>query len=434
MALHKIEHSITVYDVLQERGFLEQATDEAALREILKGSGVTCYIGFDPTASSFHVGNLVPIMSLAHMQRLGHRPIALVGGGTGLVGDPSGKDQMRQILTYEEIRKNAEGQRKQFAHFLDFSNDRALLLNNADWLTKLNYIDFLRDIGVHFSVNRMLATESVKLRLEAGLSFIEFNYQLLQAYDFWYQFKHYNCLIQMGGSDQWGNIVAGIDLIRRLEGKQAYGITFPLIMTADGKKMGKTEKGAVWLDPERTSPYEYYQFWINTDDRDVKRFLALFTFLPMEEIQEKYGKLEGADLRKAKEVLAFEATKIVHGEEEAEKARDASRRIFASGPGILPSIQGDGKAHQDDSIPTAFVKREEFDRGIPVFKLFETASLCSSGSEARRLIEQGGAYINNKRIERFDEMIKPEDFGPNGAILLRAGKKKFSRVKILDKK
>jgi tyrosyl-tRNA synthetase len=397
---------------------------------------VTCYIGFDPTASSFHVGNLVPIMALAHMQRDGHRPITLVGGGTGLVGDPSGKDEMRQILTYEEINKNAEMQKKQFARFLDFSEDRALLLNNADWLTKLNYIDFLRDIGAHFSVNRMLAAESVKIRLETGLSFLEFNYQLLQAYDFWYQFKHYNCLIQMGGSDQWGNIVAGIDLIRRLEGKQAYGITFPLIMTADGKKMGKTEKGAVWLDPERTSSYEYYQFWINTDDRDVKRFLALFTFLPMEEIQEKYGKLEGADLRKAKEELASKATEIVHGKEEAEKARSASRTLFVS---LSDSISLSGNVTPtmttaDDSIPTSFMEKEKFIQGIPTFKLFETAGLCASSSAARRLIEQGGAYINNKKVNKFDEIIKTKDFDPNGTVLLRAGKKKFHRIKILDKK
>lgn len=409
----------TVYHTLKERGFIEQVTDEEKLPDLLEGK-VTCYIGFDPTASSFHVGSLVPIMSLAHMQRYGHQPIALVGGGTGLVGDPSGKDQMRQIMTYEEIRQNAEGQRKQFEHFLDFSNDQALLLNNADWLTKLNYIDFLRDIGVHFSVNRMLATESVKIRLETGLSFIEFNYQLLQAYDFWHLFKHRGCLIQMGGSDQWGNIVAGIDLIRRLEGKQAYGITFPLMMTADGKKMGKTERGAVWLDSERTSPYEYYQFWVNTDDRDVRKFLALFTFLPMEEVEE-YGKLKGADIRKSKEVLAFEATKIVHGEEEAEKARNASRALFSNEKG------------DDDSIPTTFIEREKFIQGVPLFKLFETATLCSSGSEARRLIEQGGAYLNNKKVEKFDELIKQEDFGPNGVILLRAGKKKFNRIIIVDK-
>jgi tyrosyl-tRNA synthetase len=422
----------TVYDVFVERGFIEKVTDEEKVAEVLKGK-VTCYIGFDPTASSFHVGNLVPIMALAHMQRHGHRPIALAGGGTGLVGDPSGKDEMRQILTYEEIAKNAESQKKQFARFLDFSGGRALLLNNADWLTKLNYIDFLRDIGVHFSVNRMLAAESVKIRLESGLSFIEFNYQLLQAYDFWYQFKHYDCLFQMGGSDQWGNIVAGIDLIRRLEGKQAYGITFPLIMTADGRKMGKTEKGAVWLDPQRTPPYEYYQFWINTDDRDVKRFLALFTFLPMVEIQEKYGELEGADLRKAKEALAYEATKIVHGEEEAQKAKAASQRLFVSVSGGL-SIQGAVVTNDEDSTPTTFIEKGKFIRGVPVFKLFETTGLCSSSSEARRLIEQGGAYINNKKVNKFDDLVKQEDFNPNGTVLLRAGKKKFHRIKILDKK
>jgi tyrosyl-tRNA synthetase len=421
----------TVYDIFVERGFIEKVTDEEKVPEILKGK-VTCYIGFDPTASSFHVGNLVPIMSLAHMQRHGHRPIALVGGGTGLVGDPSGKDEMRQILTYEEINKNAELQKKQFAQFLDFSNNKALLLNNADWLTKLNYIDFLRDIGVHFSVNRMLAAESVKIRLETGLSFIEFNYQLLQAYDFWYQFKHYNCLIQMGGSDQWGNIVAGIDLIRRLEGKQAYGITFPLIMTADGRKMGKTEKGAVWLDPNRTSPYEYYQFWINTDDRDVERFLALFTFLPMEKVEE-YGKLRGADIRKAKEILALEATKIVHGEEEAEKARNTSRGVF-----VIPQVNFYGEGSQttkpeEDSLPTTAIDKIKIIEGIPAFKLFETSGLCASGSEARRLIEQGGAYVNNKKVNKFDELIKQENFDPNGTVLLRAGKKKFHRIKIVEK-
>jgi len=421
----------TVYDVFLERGFIEKVTDEEKLPEILEGK-VTCYIGFDPTASSFHVGSLVPIMSLAHMQRHGHRPIALVGGGTGLVGDPSGKDEMRQILTYEEINKNAEAQKKQFERFLDFSGGQALLLNNADWLTKLNYIDFLRDVGVHFSVNRMLATESVKIRLETGLSFIEFNYQLLQAYDFWHLFKHWDCLIQMGGSDQWGNIVAGIDLIRRLEGKQAYGITFPLIMTADGKKMGKTEKGAVWLDAQRTSPYEYYQFWINTDDRDVKRFLALFTFLPMEEVEE-YGELKGADIRKAKEILAFEATQIVHGEEEAAKAKNASRKVFGWGDFSITSVEMSGEAHQEDSMPTTLMKRSEFIEGIPIFKLFEKSGLCTSGSEARRLIEQGGAYISSRKVKKFDEVIKGEDFNPSGTILLRAGKKKFHRIKILDK-
>jgi tyrosyl-tRNA synthetase len=421
MMTEKLRHreQEKVYDVFVERGFIEQVTDEEKLRDLLKGR-TTCYIGFDPTASSLHVGSLVPIMSLAHMQKHGHQPIALVGGGTGLVGDPSGKTEMRQILSLEEIEQNAEAQKKQFARFLDFSRGEALLLNNAAWLTKLNYIDFLRDIGVHFSVNRMLATESVKIRLETGLSFIEFNYQLLQAYDFWHLFKHHACTVQMGGSDQWGNIVAGIDLIRRREGKEAYGMTFPLIMTADGRKMGKTEKGAVWLDPARTSPYDYYQFWINTDDRDVIRFLSLFTFLPMEEIRE-CGKLEGAELRKAKEILAFEATQILHGKEEAEKARNASRALFS----------GD---EEEGSIPTTLMGGEAFTKGIPAFKLFEITGLCSSGSEARRLIDQGGGYLNKVRVEKGDLIITTEEFGEKGEILLRAGKKKFHRIRLLDKK
>ncbi len=427
--MRREEQEKTVYDVLKERGFIEQVTDEEKVQELLK-KPVTCYIGFDPTASSFHVGSLVPIMALAHMQRHGHRPIALVGEGTGLVGDPSGKQEMRQILSHEDIRENAEAQKKQFSLFLDFSEDRALLLNNADWLTKLNYIDFLRDIGVHFSVNRMLATESVKIRLETGLSFLEFNYQLLQAYDFWHLFRHYDCLIQMGGSDQWGNIVAGIDLIRRLGGKQTYGMTFPLVMTADGRKMGKTEKGAVWLDPLRTSPYEYYQFWINTDDRDVRRFLALFTFLSMEKIEE-YGKLEGADVRRAKVDLAVKATKIVHGEEEAQRAKAASERLFIS---VSDSVQiaesTTPTVSVEDSIPTRHLDKDTFGKGIPIFKLFETTGLSASGSEARRLIEQGGAYLNNKRIKKFDFLVTIEDFGTKNEILLRAGKKKFHRVKI----
>jgi len=421
----------TVFDVLEERGFIEQMTDEVRLRQLLKGK-VTCYIGFDPTASSFHVGNLVPIMALAQMQRHGHRPVALVGGGTGLVGDPSGKDHMRQMLTRGEIDRNAGVQKKQFSHFLDFSKDQALLLNNADWLTKLNYIDFLRDIGVHFSVNRMLATESVKVRLETGLSFIEFNYQLLQAYDFWHLFKNYDCVIQMGGSDQWGNIVAGIDLIRRLEGKEAYGITFPLIMTADGRKMGKTEMGAVWLDGERTSPYEYYQFWINSDDRDVKRFLALFTFLPMEDVEEN-GKLQGANLRKAKEVLAFEATKIVHGEKEAEKARNTSKTLFVrASNGEIAVESGTVAISSEHSMPTTSMDSERFIEGIPIFRLFETTGLCPSSSEARRLIEQGGAYLNNERVAKFDDLVTLKDFKGGNTIFLRAGKKKFQRIKLLD--
>ncbi|MDD5100917.1 MAG: tyrosine--tRNA ligase, partial [Syntrophales bacterium] len=309
---------MSVYDVLLERGFVEQITDEPQIRKLLERQSVTCYIGFDPTATSLHIGSLVPIMALAHMQRHGHRPIALVGGGTGLIGDPSGKTEMRQILTREQIDINADCLKRQLSRYIDFSAGKggSLLLNNADWLTKLNYIEFLRDIGRHFSVNRMLAAESYRIRLEKGLNFIEFNYMLLQAYDFLHLFRQYDCLLQMGGNDQWGNMVAGIDLIRRIEEKATYGMTFPLMTTSQGHKMGKTEKGTVWLDSQLTSPYEYYQYWINTEDADVGRFLALFTFLPMGEIS-VVKRLTDSRLNMAKAVLAFEATKIAHGEDAA---------------------------------------------------------------------------------------------------------------------
>jgi tyrosyl-tRNA synthetase len=407
-------------------------TDEKAIRECLLRP-TTCYIGFDPTAPSLHVGNLVPIMALAHMQRNGHRPIALAGGGTGLVGDPSGKVEMRKVLTREEIEKNLCAMEKQFSQFMDFSKGGALLLNNADWLTKLNYIEFLRDIGVHFSVNRMLSYESIKLGLERGLSFIEFNYQLLQAYDFWHLFKHYDCLFQMGGSDQWGNIVAGIDLIRRLEGKAAYGITFPLIETAEGQKMGKTEQGTIWLDFSMTSPYHYYQYWVNTDDRDVERFLALFTFQPMEEIRNVQF-LKNADLNMAKHVLAFEATRINHGPEEALEAWKSSVALFGGGnipPELFPSscIPREKLADAAESIPTTVIDKDRLTKGIVAFEIFKETGLCTSGAEARRLIEQGGAYINGRNVERFDEPLKTEHFG-TGEIILRAGKKKFHRVRV----
>jgi tyrosyl-tRNA synthetase len=292
---------MNVLDILEERGFIDQTTHDQELKDCLDQGNVTCYIGFDPTAASLHIGSLVPIMSLAHMQRQGHRPIALIGGGTGMVGDPSGRTEMRKLLTLEALEENAAGIKMQLSHFLDFSEDnsedKALMLNNADWLTKLEYIPFLRDIGRHFSVNRMIKAESYKIRLdsEEGLTFIEFNYMVLQAYDFLELFKHYDCKIQMGGSDQWGNIVAGVELIRRVNQGAAFGITFPLITTSGGEKMGKTAMGAVWLDAEKTSPYDYFQYWINTDDRDVSRFLALFTFLPMDEIRQ-IEKLSGADL------------------------------------------------------------------------------------------------------------------------------------------
>lgn len=404
-----------VFDVLKERGFVEQVTDEEALKELLGREEITCYIGFDPTAKSFHVGNLLPILALVHMQRHGHRPIALLGGGTGLIGDPSGKKETRPLMAQRELEENAKGLEAQLARFLDFEGGKALLLNNADWLTKLNYIEFLRDIGKHFSVNRMLQAETYRIRYETtGLNFVEFNYMLLQAYDFLHLFRHYNCVLQMGGSDQWANICAGVDLIRRVEGGEAYGLVFPLVTTATGEKMGKTEKGAIWLDPNLTSPYEFYQYWINVDDRDVERFLALFTFLPMEEVR-RLGSLKGEELREAKEVLAFEVTKIVHGEEEAKRARNASRAVFA-GEGVDLS-----------ALPTTEIDHERLREGIPAYELFVITGLTSSKSEARRLISQGGGYINGERIKEFDQKIGLKDL-KNGTILLRAGKKRYHRV------
>src|SRR5210317_92901 len=380
-------------DVLKQRGFVEQTTHDRELDEYIDQGNVTCYIGFDPTAASLHVGSLVPIMSLAHMQRQGHRPIALVGGGTGMVGDPSGKTEMRKLLTLEALEQNAGGIKKQLSHFLDFTPDKALLLNNVDWLAELKYIPFLRDIGRHFSVNRMIKAESYKIRLdsEEGLSFIEFNYMVLQAYDFLELCRRHDCRLQMGGSDQWGNIVAGVDLNRRVHQKTAFGVTFPLITTSSGEKMGKTAKGAVWLDPDKTSPYEYYQYWINTDDRDVARFLLLFTFLPRDEIWE-IEKIQGADLNTAKAVLAFEATLLAHGREETLKANQAAISMFGNrdiAGHILPSssIPRGGSEFDDVSVPESYVEAERLKAGIPAFKLFHSAGLASSGGAARRLIE-----------------------------------------------
>ena len=427
---------MNVLDILRERGFIDQTTHDRELNECLEQGNVTCYIGFDPTAASLHVGSLVPIMSLAHMQRQGHRPIALIGGGTGMVGDPSGKTEMRQLLTLEALEHNAAGIKKQLSHFLDFTADRALLLNNVDWLAKLKYIPFLRDIGRHFSVNRMIKAESYKIRLDSedGLTFIEFNYMVLQAYDFLELFKNYDCKIQMGGSDQWGNIVAGVELIRRVEQGAAFGITFSLITTSSGEKMGKTAKGAVWLDAEKTSPYEYYQFWINTDDRDVSRFLALFTFLPMDEIR-LIEKLSGADLNSAKAVLAFEATRLAHGNQEAVDACKAAASMFGTRnvpANILPAStipRGDLGA-DDEAVPSSFLDVATLKAGIPAFKLFHQVGLANSGGAARRLIEQGGAYINGQRVEPFDYLVSDSDLDDKKTIVLRSGKKRFHKIEV----
>ena len=423
-----------VYDVFTGRGFVEQVTDEAELRCLLQNEHITCYIGFDPTATSLHIGSLVPIMALMHMQECGHRPIILIGGGTGLIGDPSGKSEMRQILTREEIDYNASCLQNQLSRYMTFGKGKAILLNNAEWLTELKYIEFLRDVGRHFSVNKMLSAESYRMRLETGLNFIEFNYMLLQAYDFLYLFTNYGCVLQMGGNDQWGNMLAGSDLIRRAKGKNAFSITFPLITTSQGHKMGKTEKGTVWLDPELTSPYEYYQFWINTDDSDVERFLALFTFLPMKEIEEVRN-LNDSRLNLAKTVLAFEATKITHGRKAAIAAWTASATAFSTKPieeGLFPSsdIPREYAARDVSAIPTSELSRSELEKGIPAFELCHSVGLTGSKGESRRLIAQGGIYVNDRPIEKFDEKITISHVNEHGEIHLRKGKKKHALITV----
>ena len=404
-----------VYDLLVARGFVEQVSDEEGIRAALE-KPITCYIGYDPSASSLHAGNLLTIMTLAHMQRHGHRPIAIVGGGTGMIGDPSGRTETRQMLTEAEIQANLESLKEQIGRYVDFSAGRALILNNADWLRPLNYIDFLRDIGRHFSVNRMLAAEAYRSRLESGLSFIEFNYQLLQAYDFLHLYQQYHCILQCGGNDQWGNILAGVELVRRVADGQAYALTFPLLTTASGAKMGKTASGTVWLDGNRLSPYDFYQFWINVADEDVIRFLKIYTFLPLEQIEE-LGKLVGAEVRWAKETLAYEVTRTTHGVEEADKAREASRSLF-----------GDGA--EAEAIPTTEVTARELGEGIAAADLFQRVGLARSKSEARRLVEQGGAYVNEEKLGDVDQVLSLDDVREE-ALLLRAGKKRYHRVRVV---
>ncbi len=427
---------------LRERGFLHQTTDDEAedkpLEKLLASKCVTGYAGFDPTAASFHVGNLVSIMTLLHLQRSGHRPIVILGGGTGKVGDPSGKSELRKVLTRDVIEANLEAQRRQLSRYLELgpapslgahlSNAvpssaearRGFLLNNADWLDPLNYIEFLRDVGRHFSVNRMLAAESVKLRLEseAGLSFLEFNYSILQAYDFLVLFERYGCELQLGGSDQWGNIVAGTDLIRRRTGNRAHGITTPLVTTSDGKKMGKTEKGAVWLDQSLTSPYAYYQYWVNVDDRDVGRFLRMFTVLPIDEIRELEA-FRGAEIRRAKSRLAFEATALTHGKEAAVGAEEAAKALFGAGGGV----GGD-----DASMPRFSIGPTELAGGLVAVQLFASCGLCESKSAAKRMARGGGLYVNSEKISE-DRVLTPDDLR-DGAILLSAGKKQHIKVTV----
>ena len=406
----------SAFEVLKERGFVSQVTDEEAVARAFDEETVTCYIGFDPTGRSLHVGNLVQIMMLAHVQRGGHRPIALVGGGTAMIPDPSGKDALRPQLSTDAIDLNINRIRKQLSSYLDFDGGRALLVNNADWLRTLNYITFLREIGEHFSVNRMLTAEAYRARMETGLTFLEFNYQILQAYDFLMLFREYGCAMQFGGDDQWGNIVAGVDLIRRKDRAAVQAVTTPLLTLPDGKKMGKTADGAVWLDPEMTSPYEFYQYWINVDDRAVEGLLAHFTFLPMEQVRD-LGALEGEKIRDAKSVLAFEATRITHGEEAAAQAERGARSVFG------------GARQGSDDVPTVEIGRERLEAGINVVDLFVEAELGRSKSEVRRLIQQGGASVNGERVSAIERVLDTGDLDGEGVLLLRAGKKRFQRVK-----
>jgi tyrosyl-tRNA synthetase len=424
----------SAYEILKERGFVEQVTDETVIRKIFDEGRVNCYIGFDPTATSLHIGSLVPIMSLAHMQANGNRPIALVGGGTGLIGDPSGKTEMRQVLTRDQIDYNAQCLGKQLSQYLDFSDGKALLLNNADWLTKINYIEFLRDIGRHFSVNHMLAAESYKIRMEKGLNFIEFNYMILQAYDFLYLFQNYGCALQMGGNDQWGNMLAGTELIRKVAAKDAHAVTFPLITTSLGHKMGKTEKGTIWLDKNLTTPYDYYQYWINCDDADLERFLKLFTFLPLEEIS-IVKRLTDAQLNMAKAVLAFEATRITHGVQEAIAAWQASMEAFHSRPvdaDMFPSctIPRAAAASDTSAISRYKISRKEMDAGVQICAACAKAGLTQSISETKRLIEQGGIYIAERQVKSIDEKITSADFGGGNELRVRKGKKKYLIIEV----
>ncbi len=406
-----------VFDTLKERGFIAQVTHEEEIRELLGKEKVTFYIGFDPTADSLTAGHFLTIMAMAHMQRAGHRPIALIGGGTTMVGDPSGKSDMRKMLTREDIQSNGERFKKQFERLIDFSDGKAVMDNNAKWLLELNYVDFLREIGVHFSVNRMLTAECYKNRLERGLTFLEFNYMLMQGYDFLELYRRYGCKMQMGGDDQWSNILAGADLIRRAEGVPAYGVTFTLLTTSDGKKMGKTEAGAVWLDPAKTSPYDFYQYWRNTEDAGVEKCLGLLTFLPMEEVR-RLGSLPGERINEAKKALAFEITRIVHGEEEALKAQQAAEALFGGG--------GDS-----ESIPTTTLDREQLEKGLNIVDLLVLTGLAPSKGEGRRLITQGGILAGDKKVESIELFITMADL-QDGKLMLKKGKKTYHRVKAAE--
>ena len=397
--------------ILQERGFIQQCTDLQALSDRMDKGQIAFYTGIDPTGLSLHIGHMVPIFALKHLCREGHKGVVLVGGGTSRIGDPSGKTEMRKMLSYDELDKNAASIQKQIEKFLAEDIKNVRFVNNKDWLADLNYIDFLRDIGSHFSVNKMLSFEAYKKRMETGLSFLEFNYQLLQSYDFLMLNQNYNVELQIGGDDQWGNMVAGSDLIRRKGCGEVFALTFPLVTRADGQKMGKSEKGALFLDPALVSPYDFFQYWRNTADADVEKFMLLFTFLPIEEIKSVCA----GDINKAKERLAFEVTALIHGKEEAEKALEGARAAFSGGG-------------NKDAMPTANLSLSKLNEGIGVIDLFAEAGLASTKSDARRLVEQGGAFINEEKISDIKAIIGKEKLDKDNEMILRAGKKRFMRI------
>ena len=400
-----------VFDTLKERGFIAQCTNEDEVRAMLENERVSFYIGFDPTADSLHVGHFLGLMAMAHLQRAGHRPICLVGGGTGTVGDPSGRTDMRKMLTDEDIEHNCNCFKEQMKRFIDFSEDKALMVNNGDWLRALNYIELLRNVGPHFSVNRMLTAECYKQRMEKGLTFLEFNYMIMQAYDFMELNHRYGCKLEMGGDDQWSNIIAGVELIRRKDATPAYGLTFTLLTKSDGKKMGKTAGGALWLDPKKTSPYEFYQYWRNVDDSDVEKCLALLTFLPMEEVH-RLGAFKDQQINEAKTILAYEVTKLVHGQEEADKAKAAAEAMFG------------GQGTSAD-IPTIAVGAEAV--GQKLLDVLAANAVFASKSEGRRLIQQNGVSLNDVKVSDVDYVLAESDF-PEGAALVKKGKKKYYRL------
>jgi len=405
---------MTLFEELKARGLIAQMTHEDEIRDLLDNQKITFYIGFDPTADSLHVGHLLQLVVMSRFQKAGHRPIALLGGGTTMVGDPTGKTDMRKMLTQEDIAHNAECFKVQMHRLVDFNDGKAMMLNNADWLLKLNYIDFLRDVGVHFSVNRMLTAECFKTRLEKGLSFLEFNYMLMQSYDFYYLNHNYGCILELGGDDQWSNIINGADLIRRVDKKPAYGMTFTLLTTSEGKKMGKTEKGAVWLDPNKTSPFDFFQYWRNIDDADVIKCMKMLTFIPLEEIAQ-YETKQGSELNEVKERLAYEITSMVHGVEEAEKALQASKALFGTGA-------------SDENMPTTIISESDFTDGkIGILDLLVLSKLAPSKGEGRRLVQQGGITVNDVKVNDFTTAYSVEDIKSN-AFIVKKGKKTFHKI------